>query len=223
MDELQKIDCEPTYVDNDEPIVLHERLEELLAYQLKHNPRLKGKTKKDIANGCYISETCLKNMLNGTNDNPRIGTLKTLLRYIGGGSIDVLIGFAPARDYKREEHTYDTTIVAGLQARLEEKRERIAELVEQQKQYDADRERMVQLVRELSSDLSTYKERAAHFEHAQREIGELHSKLAAEQKMARKARNMQFAVVAMAVVVLGIAAWLIWEIAHIDMGLFSVR
>lgn len=103
-------------------------LTELVAFQKKHNPRLKGKSNRDIAEACGITENTLCAILKGKNPNPRIGTLVYLIRIIGGGSIDRLVGFAPPRDYAKEEATYDATIAETLQARLDEKRETIENL-----------------------------------------------------------------------------------------------
>lgn len=103
-------------------------LTELYNFQRAHNPVLKGLTSKDIAEMCDMSENTLRELLKGKNKNPRLGTLKRLIRVIGGGSLDKLIGFAPPRDFGKEAETYDATLVEALQIRLDEKREIIAEL-----------------------------------------------------------------------------------------------
>lgn len=99
----------------------------LIDFQRKNNPRLKGLSGADIADGCDMSESTYKALVKGKNRNPRVGTLVRLIKYIGGGSIDRLVGLAPTRDYNREEATYDKTLVEALQARLDAKKERLDE------------------------------------------------------------------------------------------------
>lgn len=60
-------------------IVNNEILNELLKFQMQNNPALEGMTKADIAKACDMSESTLKNLLNGKNDNPQVGTLKRLI------------------------------------------------------------------------------------------------------------------------------------------------
>lgn len=109
------------------PPMNHVIFNDLLEFQMKNNPSLAGKTRRDIAEACCMSESTLKNMCSGKNNNPRIGTLKCILRHIGGGSIDRLVGFAPPRDFAKEEAEYDASLVEAVQIRLDEKRAIIEE------------------------------------------------------------------------------------------------
>lgn len=133
-----------------EPIINHEILNELLKFQMQNNPALAGKTKADIAKACDMSESTLKNLLNGKNDNPQVGTLKRLIRYIGGGSIDRMVGLAPPRDFKTEEAVYDANLVETIQVRLDEKRAMIDELQHQLAMAELEKDRLRKIVLEKS-------------------------------------------------------------------------
>lgn len=136
------------------PAMNHTIFNDLLEFQMKNNPALAGKTRRDIAEACYMSESTLKNLCSGKSDNPRIGTLKRILRYIGGGSVDRLIGFAPPRDFEKEEAQYDASLVEAIQIRLDEKRARIEELEDQLAACEKDRDRLRKLVLEKGESKS---------------------------------------------------------------------
>lgn len=131
-----------------EPIMNHEILNDLLKFQMQNNPALAGKTKADIARACDMSESTLKNLLSGKNDNPQVGTLKRLIRYIGGGSIDRMVGLAPPRDFKEEEAVYDANLVQSIQIQLGEKRMQIEELQNQLAMAELEKDRLRKIVLE---------------------------------------------------------------------------
>ena len=122
-------------------------LTELYNFQRANNPALKGLTSKDIAEMCDMSENTLRELLKGKNKNPRLGTLKRLIRVIGGGSLDRLIGFAPPRDFDKEAETYNATLVEGLQIRLDEKREIITDLKSQLSDADNRLNNLINIIR----------------------------------------------------------------------------
>ena len=129
---------------------------ELIEFQCKNNPKLKGLTSADIAEKCDMSESTLKALKKGKNKNPRVGTLVRLLKYIGGGSIDRMVGLAPPRDFAKEEATYDRTLVETLQARLDAKTERINEYIyeleHKNKESEALRNELTEVYKELSAE-----------------------------------------------------------------------
>lgn len=131
-----------------ERIVNHEILNELLKFQMQNNPDLEGMTKADIAKACDMSESTLKNLLNGKNDNPQVGTLKRLIDFIGGGSIDRMVGLAPPRDFKEEEAVYDANLVQAIQIQLGEKRAQIEELQNQLAMAELEKDRLRKIVLE---------------------------------------------------------------------------
>ena len=137
-----------------EPIINHKILSELLEFQMRNNPALAGKNKADIAKACDMSESTLKNLLNGKNDNPQVGTLKRLLRYIGGGSIDRMAGLAPPRDFETEEAAYDANLVETIQIRLDEKRALIDDLQHQLAMAELEKDRLRKIVLEKSEGKS---------------------------------------------------------------------
>lgn len=148
-----------------EPVINHEILSELLKFQMQNNPALAGKTKADIAKACDMSESTLKNLLNGKNDNPQVGTLKRLIRYIGGGSIDRMVGLAPPRDFKEEEAVYDANLVQSIQIRLDEKRALVEELQNQLALAELEKDRLRKIILEKGegkskacAELATQKE-----------------------------------------------------------------
>lgn len=131
-----------------ERVVNHEILNELLKFQMQNNPDLEGMTKADIAKACDMSESTLKNLLNGKNDNPQVGTLKRLIDFIGGGSIDRMVGLAPPRDFKEEEAVYDASLVQSIQIQLGEKRAQIEELQNQLVMAELEKDRLRKIVLE---------------------------------------------------------------------------
>ncbi len=136
-------------------------LNALYEFQRKNNPRLAGKSMADIAMACEASISTLKALLNGTNKNPRIGTIKRFLTCIGGGSIDRLTGLAPPRDFALEEAQYDKTLVEAMQARLDAKRERIEEYEKTVKAQEEELLRLRKLVLEKGEACSHAEARAA--------------------------------------------------------------
>lgn len=150
-------------------------LRELIAFQLQNNPALSGKTKSDIARACDMSETTYKNLLNGKAGNPHVGTLVRLIRYIGGGSIDRMVGLAPPRDFAKEDAAYDANLVQAIQIRLEEKRSVIDDLQSRLAMAECENDRLRKLVLEkgerqskasaessaLKDSIAEYKERLA--------------------------------------------------------------
>lgn len=139
---------------------------ELIEFQRKNNPKLKGMSGADIAEACDMSESTYKGLVKGKNRNPRVGTLVRLLKYIGGGSIDRMVGLAPPRDFAREEAVYDRTLVETLQARLDAKKERIDEYAlevdELQGENEKLRSELVEALKELSAEKTKSATAAEH-------------------------------------------------------------
>lgn len=211
---------------------------DLLEFQMKNNPTLAGKTKRDIAEACDMSESTLKNLCNGKNDNPRIGTLKRIIRYIGGGSVDRIIGFAPPRDFAKEEAQYDASLVEAMQIRLDEKRERIDELTKQLAVCEEDRDRLRRLVLAKGEALSAAELKAsmlqaqmdAHGEsnlHRNKQESDLRedfekvrSTLYAERAESKKLRVALIVMCAVAILALALSVYLIWDVTHLSAGIF---
>jgi len=186
---------------------------DLLEFQMKNNPALVGKTKRDIAEACYMSESTLKNLCNGKNDNPRIGTLKRIIRYIGGGSVDRIIGFAPPRDFEKEEAQYDASLVEALQIRLDDKRDRIGELTAQLSASEADRDRLRKLVLEKGECLSAARTKIEHLQA-------LVDDNASERAESKKLRVALIVMCAVAILALALSVYLIWDVTHLSAGIF---
>lgn len=148
----------------------YQRLNELVEFQRKNNPALKGKTLADIAESCDSCETTLKGILKGRNKNPRVGTLVRLLKSIGGGSIDRLVGLAPPRDFRAEEAVYDKTLVETLQARLEAKQERIEEYKEQVATLETENQRVRKLYLKAREDFSSATEKCSQIDEYRKRI-----------------------------------------------------
>lgn len=211
---------------------------DLLEFQMQNNPALAGKTKRDIAEACFMSESTLKNLCNGKNDNPRIGTLKRILRYIGGGSVDRLIGFAPPRDFAKEEAQYDASLVEAMQIRLDEKRERIDELTTQLAAVETDRDRLRKMVLEKGECLSAARTKIEHLQalvddnassrrQSDKQSGELRddfekvrSTLYAERAETRKLRITLAAMCVIAFVALAGIIYLLWDVTNPVAGIF---
>lgn len=177
----------------------YQRLNELVEFQRKNNPALKGKTLADIAESCDSCETTLKGLLKGRNKNPRVGTLVRLLKSIGGGSIDRLVGLAPPRDFRAEEAVYDKTLVETLQARLEAKQERIEEYKEQVAALETENQRVRKLYLQSREDLSSSTEKCAQIEEYRNRIVRF--------------RTALYVFAALAVIFAGFLIYITWDIS----------
>lgn len=182
----------------------YQRLNELVEFQRKNNPALKGKTLADIAESCDSCETTLKGLLKGRNKNPRVGTLVRLLKSIGGGSIDRLVGLAPPRDFRAEEAVYDKTLVETLQARLEAKQERIEEYKEQVVTLETENQRVRKLYLKAREDLSSSTEKCSQVEEYKMRIVRL--------------RTALIVFVVLAIVFLGMLLYMTWDVSNPHAG-----
>lgn len=203
-----------------EPMLYSDRLNDLINFQLKNNPRMKGKTKRDIASECFISETSLKNLLNGRNVNPHISTVIRLVRYVGGGDMNILVGFAPARDYSKEEKNYDKTLVEGMQARLDEKRERIIELMHEVETLQADKLRIQRMYNDACKESAAA---AAEVKHLEIMITTLHKERdehKTEQAEYKRLRVALIIMCAVAIFALGTCVYLLWDVMNAGVGFF---
>lgn len=213
--------------DGSGPVMNCTIFNDLLEFQMKNNPALAGKTKRDIAEACYMSESTLKNMCSGKNDNPRIGTLKRILRYIGGGSVDRMIGFAPPRDFEKEEAQYDASLVEAIQIRLDEKRARIEELEDQLDASEKDRDRLRKLVLEKGEALSEARTRAAAAEQIINERNgsiarrdQRYDETVSELKIERgRNRRLVAAIVILSIAIVSICTIYVWDAANLNRGL----
>lgn len=182
----------------------YQRLNELVEFQRKNNPALKGKTLADIAESCDSCETTLKGLLKGRNKNPRVGTLVRLLKSIGGGSIDRLVGLAPPRDFRAEEAVYDKTLVETLQARIEAKQERIEEYKEQVAALETENQRVRKLYLKAREDLSSATEKCSQIDDYKKRVVRL--------------RTALIVFVALALMFSGILLYLIWDVSNPNAG-----
>lgn len=182
----------------------YQRLNELVEFQRKNNPALKGKTLADIAESCDSCETTLKGLLKGRNKNPRVGTLVRLLKSIGGGSIDRLVGLAPPRDFRAEEAVYDKTLVETLQARLEAKQERIEEYKEQVAALETENQRVRKLYLKAREDFSSATEKCTQIDEYRKRVVRL--------------RTALIVFVALALIFSGILLYLTWDVSNPNAG-----
>jgi len=219
-------------------------LTQLVSFQKKNNPRLQGKSNRDIAEACGMSENTLCAILKGKNRNPRVATLVCILRTIGGGSIDRLVGLAPHRDFAKEEALYDATLVEAMQVRLDEKRQRIEELTTEVSTAENECTRLRKMYNEVCMELSSARARLeamqAEVEEgkgskaAKGQVGEMEKRLADkgdqleryekqidEQKTEiRKLRLTGGFVGVLLVITLLIVIYLLWEMANPNLGNF---
>lgn len=196
----------------------------LVKFQKENNPRLKGKSNRDIADACGMSENTFCAILKGKNRNPRVGTLVCILRAIGGGSIDRLVGLAPHRDFAKEEAVFDATLVEALQARLDEKRQRIEELTADLAAEKSESARLRKLLLDESAQRSAYEARAVEAESRLKDkdsVVEFRTGLHTDLKLenARLRRTGVVLSVILAVILLCLI-YLLWEIANPTLGNF---
>lgn len=143
-------------------ILDYKRLNELVEFQRKNNPALKDKSLAEIAEDSGMCETTYKGILKGRNRNPRVATLTRMLKGVGGGSIDRLVGLAPPRDFRSEEAAYDKTLVEALQARLDGKNERIDEYKKQVSDLETENQRVRRLYLAACEEVGALKEAGKH-------------------------------------------------------------
>lgn len=203
-----------------EPVLCSDRLNDLINFQLKNNPRMKGKTKRDIASECFISETSLKNLLNGKNVNPHISTVIRLVRYVGGGDMNILVGFAPARDYSKEEKSYDKTLVEGMQARLDEKRERIVELTREVETLQAEKLRLQRMYNEACKESAAAIAEVKHLEIMKTTLYKERDEYKTEQAEYKRLRVALIVMCAVAILALGASVYMLWDVMNPGMGFF---
>ncbi len=206
-------------------------LTELVNFQKKNNPRLQGKTNRDIAEACGMSENTLCAILKGKNKNPRVATLVYIMRAVGGGSIDRLVGLAPHRDFAKEEAFYDATLVEAMQARLDEKRQRIDELTSELTTSEEECTRLRRMYNEKCMALSSAEAQLKSLrsdadgrsktETEQRtDIEDLKRTLYRERDEMRKVRMLGILSCIGLIVALGIIIYLLWEMTNPTMGNF---
>ena len=207
-------------VQDIEPVLCSDRLNDLIEFQMKNNPRMKGKTKRDIASECFISETSLKNLLSGRNVNPHISTVIRLVRYVGGGDMNILVGFAPARDYSKEEKSYDKTLVEGMQARLDEKRERIVELTREIEALQADKQRLQRMYNEASKEAVAAAAEVKHLEIMNTTLYKECDEHKTEQAEYKRLRVALIIMIAVAIAALSSCVYMLWDVMNPGMGFF---
>ena len=155
---MDKLSTLPIYNEENGDVLDVRALNELVDFQRRNNPRLKDMSSADIADGSGIGITTYKGLLNGTNKNPRLDTVKRLIRFIGSGSIDILVRLAPRRDYEREQMSYNPTLVDAIQARLDAKIERIKEFEVLVEELKTNNKKLREEYTAACSDLSKAKE-----------------------------------------------------------------
>lgn len=186
----------------------------LVKFQKENNPRLKGKSNRDIADACGMSENTFCAILKGKNRNPRVGTLVCILRAIGGGSIDRLVGLAPHRDFAKEEAVFDATLVDSLQARLDEKRERIRELTNELGASEEECNRLRKMYNQKCIELSKAEARIESLNNRESEQVAGRAELVRMRRLANTLLAILIALVSVIAVL-----YIIWEIRHPDLGL----
>lgn len=196
----------------------------LIKFQKENNPRLRGKSNRDIAEACGMSENTLCAILKGKNRNPRVGTLVCIIRAIGGGSIDRLVGLAPHRDYAKEEAVFDATLVETLQARLDEKREIIADLKAQLADADKRLVNLRNIIHQEGHDgkmaLGQVKEMEQRLADKREQVAEQQKTIAEQKTEIRKLRAMGICLTFALIAVMAFAFYLVWEIANPTLGNF---
>lgn len=193
-----------TITDVTDDILDYKRLNELVEFQRKNNPALKDKSLAEIAEDSGMCETTYKGILKGRNRNPRVATLTRMLKGIGDGSIDRLVGLAPPRDFGREAAAYDKTLVEALQARCEAKNERIEEYKAQVAELGAENQRVRKLYLKACEDLSAATEKCSQIDEYKMRIVRL--------------RTALIVFVVLAIVFLGMLLYLTWDVSNPHAG-----
>lgn len=238
-------DIERSHFEKD---VDNDMLVELLEFQKKKNPKLKGMSNRDIAENCDMSESTLKNLLNGKNANPRIGTLKRLLTFIGGGSVDRLIGFAPPRNFEKESATYDANLmdtmrhqVESLQAQnaaQEKELDRLRKLVlakgEALSRLEGRTADVEQLTAQCADQQQRLEYKAQRIQDQAEEIAALRATVQARDRsvsnlesVASRQRSelkwLKLFVAALILIIVAAACYMAWELSNPDLGMLQRR
>lgn len=146
--------------------------------QLQKIMDLQQLTYPELARRSNMSERTLRNILKGVTKDPRVSTLLSIVRALGA-SIDRLVGLAPLRDMKREEATYDATLMESMRTRLDE--------AQRQRETDAaELDRLRKLVLSKGEALSSVTERCASID------GMVKERAALEKKIEEQAARLEF-------------------------------
>ena len=218
-------ECKNRPVDiNVNDIIDIKELNALIDFQRKNNPKLKGLSSADIAEGSGIATSTYKALLAGSTI-PRLDTIVRLLRFIGGGSLDRLVRFAPRRDFAQEQAVYDKNLVETYEARLEAKRERIIEYERKVTELETELTRVRKIVLEKGEACSRAEARAemiaASFAEEKAEYIAENERLDKDNGKLKKIIVIMG--VAFVVILIAIAAYLGWEIANPGAGNFEFR
>lgn len=184
-------------------------LNRLIEFGRDHNPRLKGASEARLAELCEISETTFKNIRKGRCKKPRVDILYSMVALFGG-SIDRLVGLAPTRDIARERAVWDGSLVDGLQQRVDH-------LTQQKVADDAELARLRKMVLAAEKAQTKAEEHSAHL---QERVIELNADAIRHRKELRRHR---WAVLVVAILLLVLCIYLVWEIANPDKGNLTIR
>lgn len=220
------------------PMIRWEMLRKLMEYQ--------GISFTALSQSSGTPVSTLKKLFSGATKDPRISTMLPPVRALGA-SFDRLLGLAPARDFDREDATYDATLmdnmrqnVESMQGRLDEKRERIDELSAQLAASEADRDRLRKLVLEKGEALSAAQstidhlqalvnDNAANRRQSDKQSDELRddfekvrSTLYKEREEHKKLRVALIVMCGVAILLLAASMYFLWEATHPYSGNFGV-
>lgn len=184
-------------------------LNRLIEFGREHNPRLRGASEARIADLCEISETTLKSIRKGRNRKPRIDILYSIV-VLFGGSIDRLVGLAPTRDINREAAVWDGTLVDGLQ-------QRVAHMTQQKAEDAAELARLRRMVLEAEKTAARAEERSRSLQHDNDEL------TAAAARHRQELRRHRWAMLTVAILLIALCSYLIWEMANPDAGNLRLR
>jgi len=181
----------------------------LIDFAKKNHPRFKGVSDSRFAEICMISDTTFKDLRKGRNIKPRTDTMYSILAPIGG-SLDRLLGLAPTRDIAHESAVWDSTLVDGLQQRVDH-------LTQQKVADDAELAQLRKMVLAAEKAQTKAEEHSAHL---QERMIELNADAIRHRKELRRHR---WAVLVVAILLLALCTYLVWEIANPDKGNLAIR
>lgn len=131
-----------------------EALNNLITFARNNNPRFKGMSESKMAEVCDVSVTTFKDIRKGRCKKPRVDILYSIVSAFGG-SIDRLVGLAPARDISKETATWDATLVEGYQHRIDALTAQVEMLNQQLAMKETETEKLHAAVLEERTERST--------------------------------------------------------------------
>lgn len=181
----------------------------IIDFAKQNNPRFKGLSDVHFAEICNVSATTFKLLRKSKDPAPRVDTLYSILAPLGA-SIDRVVYLAPVRDIEREQAQWDGTLVDGLQ-------QQVAHLTRQKAADDTE-------IKDLRQSVILAEKAASRAEaHAEALTNTIAALNADALRHRREIRRHRIATLIIVLLLIALCAFIVWEIANPNRGIFVLR